>query len=312
MPMWRLTPACKDYLWGGERLREKYHIESECRPLAEAWVLSCHPDGMSRIAEGENKGLTLPQAAARYEGSFWGTLCARFGEFPMLVKLIDARKDLSVQVHPDDGYAERVEHQSGKAEMWYVAEAAPGAAIYYGFDRPVTRDEIRESLKKNTLTDLLRRVPVKQGDVFYIPPGTVHAIGAGTVIAEIQQSSNVTYRLYDYGRTGADGKPRVLHTEKALAVLKPEPVKNDWDFGGHLGRHRCFTADLLQGGAAGRCDGRSFMGLLATEGEGVLYCGGEQKEIRAGECIFLTADAGEWRLQGEVKALQCYLTETIA
>ena len=182
----KLTP------WGGEKLREKYHIESDCEPLAEAWVLSCHPDGMSRLAEGEMKGLTLPEAALKYPGNFFGTRCAEFEEFPMLVKLIDAKRDLSVQVHPDDEYARREEHQSGKAEMWMVLEAEPGAALYYGFARAVSRDEIEKSLAEKTLIDLLRRVPVQPGDVFYIPPGTVHAIGAGMVIAEIQQSSYVT------------------------------------------------------------------------------------------------------------------------
>lgn len=309
MPMWKLTPACKDYLWGGEKLRENYHIESDCEPLAEAWMLSCHPDGMSRLAEGEWAGLTLPEAAAEYRGNFFGTLCARFEEFPMLVKLIDAKKALSVQVHPDDDYARREEHQSGKAEMWVVLEAEPGAALYYGFARGVTREEIRKSLTDNTLTDLLRRVPVKAGDVFYIPPGTVHAIGAGMVIAEIQQSSNVTYRLYDYGRLGADGKPRALHVERSLAVLNTEPMKSEWDFGGHLGQHRNFTVDRLQGTAAGCCGGESFAGLLVTAGEGELLCGGETRPVRAGECVFLPADAGGWRLRGSAAALLCYLTE---
>ena len=312
MPMWKLTPACKDYLWGGEKLREIYHIESDCEPLAEAWMLSCHPDGMSRLAEGEMKGLTLPETALKYPGNFFGRRYAAFAEFPMLVKLIDAKRDLSVQVHPDDSYAERMEHQSGKAEMWVVLEAEPGAALYYGFARTVSRDEIEKSLAENTLTDLLRRVPVRPGDVFYIPPGTVHAIGAGMVIAEIQQSSNVTYRLYDYGRLGADGKPRPLHVERSLAVLKPGPVEQDWDFGGHLGRHKSFTVDLLQREAAGCCDGESFAGLLVTAGEGELLCGGETKPVRAGECVFLPADAGEWQLRGRATALLCYLSKTIA
>lgn len=312
MPMWRLEPACKDYLWGGERLRDKYHIESSCKPLAEAWMLSCHPDGLSRLAEGEWQGMTLPQAAKCYKGNFFGTRCAEFEEFPMLVKLIDAKKDLSVQVHPNDAYAHRVEHQNGKAEMWYVMEAAPGAALYYGFRRAVTKEEIQNSLKNNTLTELLHRVPVKKGDVFYIPPGTVHALGAGVLIAEIQQNSNVTYRLYDYGRLGADGKPRPLHMEQSLEVLTPGPVEKNWDFGGHLGRHRNFTVDLLQKEAKGCCNGESFAGLLVTAGKGELSCGGETKIVRAGECIFLPADAGEWRLQGQATALLCYLGEMIA
>ena len=213
-----LEPPVKDYLWGGTRLKTDYHFKTDKEKAAEAWVLSCHPDGMSRLAEGEMKGLTLPEAALKYPGNFFGTRCAEFEEFPMLVKLIDAKRDLSVQVHPDDEYARREEHQSGKAEMWMVLEAEPGAALYYGFARAVSRDEIEKSLAENTLIDLLRRVPVQPGDVFYIPPGTVHAIGAGMVIAEIQQSSNVTYRLYDYDRTGKDGKKRELHIDKALAV----------------------------------------------------------------------------------------------
>lgn len=179
MPMWKLTPACKDYLWGGEKLREKYHIESDCEPLAEAWVLSCHPDGMSRLAEGEMKGLTLPEAAKRYQGNFFGSRCAAFAEFPMLVKLIDAKRDLSVQVHPDDEYARREEHQSGKAEMWMVLEAEPGAALYYGFARAVSRDEIEKSLAENTLIDLLRRVPVQPGDVFTFRRGRCTPLGRG-------------------------------------------------------------------------------------------------------------------------------------
>ena len=311
MSMWKLKPACKDYLWGGELLREKYHIESDCEPLAEAWVLSCHPDGISRLAEGEMEGMSLPEAAKQYDGNFFGTRCKAFAEFPMLVKLIDAAKDLSVQVHPDDDYAHRVEHQNGKAEMWVVLEAAPDAALYYGFARPVTKEEIERGLRENTLTDLLRRVPVKAGDVFYIPPGTVHAIGAGMVIAEIQQNSNVTYRLYDYGRLGGDGKPRPLHTEKALAVLNPAPVERNWNFGGHLGRHRCFTVDLLRNDVADCCDGGSFAALLGTAGEGELRCGGETKKLRAGECVFLPADAGDWHLSGEVTALCYYLSESI-
>ena len=154
MNILKLTPSCKDYLWGGSRLRSDFGIKSDLNPLAEAWVLSCHPDGMSRLAEGEMKGLTLPEAALKYPGNFFGTRCAEFEEFPMLVKLIDARKDLSVQVHPDDEYARREERQSGKAEMWMVLEAEPGAALYYGFARAVSRDEIEKSLAENTLIDL--------------------------------------------------------------------------------------------------------------------------------------------------------------
>ena len=284
-----LQSACKEALWGGQKLKEHFGKQADLDNIAESWECSTHPEGPSTVTTGEHKGMLLTEVLQKYP-EYLGTHPRSKGELPILIKFIDARQKLSVQVHPDDEYARREEHQSGKAEMWMVLEAEPGAALYYGFARAVSRDEIEKSLAENTLIDLLRRVPVQPGDVFYIPPGTVHAIGAGMVIAEIQQSSNVTYRLYDYGRLGADGKPRPLHVERSLAVLKPGPVEQDWDFGGHLGQHKNFTVDLLQNEAAGCCDGESFAGLLVTAGEGELLCGGETKPVRAGECVFLPAD----------------------
>ena len=307
MPMLKMEPACKDYLWGGECLREKYHIRADCHPLAEAWMLSCHPDGPSRIAQGPCKGMTLADYAAACGSGFWGKRCESFAQFPMLIKLIDAAKDLSVQVHPGDRYARRHEHQPGKAEMWYVLEAEPGAAVYYGFARAVTRKEIRRSLQDNTLTKLLQRVPVSAGDRFFIPPGTVHAIGAGILMAEIQQNSNVTYRLYDYGRLDADGYPRPLQIEQALAVLEPGPVASTWKRSRHLASCPSFTVDLLRGEAAGCCDGESFCSFLFTAGSGELCCGGQTEPVTAGECWLLPAGSGEWQLRGNTTALLCYL-----
>ena len=206
MKTFKLTPSCKDYLWGGEKLREEYGIQSDLYPLSEAWMLSCHPDGPSYLADGT----TLQQYIDAHPGCL-GTDCEKFGSFPILAKLIDAKKDLSIQVHPSNAYAQEHEHQYGKTEMWYVLEAEPGTTLYYGFTHDISKEEFARRIQDNTLTDVLNAVPVEKGDCFFIPSGTLHAICKGIVVAEIQQNSNVTYRIYDYGRKGADGKPRQLH-----------------------------------------------------------------------------------------------------
>ena len=307
MPAYLLSPACKDYLWGGHRrLREDFGVKSGLDPLAEAWVLSCHPDGPSVLADGPYAGRTLAEYIEEAGPEVLGTNCGRFKEFPVLIKLIDADQDLSIQVHPSDAYALEHEGQYGKTEMWVVLDAEEGASLYYGFRQEISREEFARRVADGTLTEVLRKVPVKKGDVFFIPSGTLHAIGAGLVIAEIQQNSNVTYRVFDYGRLGSDGKPRPLHVEKALAVtqLCPAPAL---DFGSHLGSCRYFTTDGFEGGSSGVCDERSFRALLVTEGQGTLSCGGEAKPIAKGQCFFLPAGSGAYRIGGPCRGLAAYL-----
>ena len=218
MSILKLKPSCKDYIWGGHRLAEEYGIQSDKDVLAEAWVLSCHPDGPCVIVNGPNAGKTLAQYIQENGSQALGTHCRRFRDFPILVKFIDAAQNLSVQVHPGNRYALAEEHQYGKTEMWYVMDAAPNSFLYYGFKREVSQEEFARRIQEDTLLEVLNAVPVQKGDVLFIESGTIHAIGAGILIAEIQQNSNVTYRVYDYGRVGKDGKKRDLHIEKALAV----------------------------------------------------------------------------------------------
>lgn len=307
MPAYQLIPTCKDYIWGGQRLKTDFGIQSDLNPLSEAWVLSCHPDGPSVLADGPDKGMTLRAWLDKAGKEALGTACEAFEDFPMLIKLIDAKKDLSIQVHPSDAYALEHEGQYGKTEMWVVLDAEPGASLYYGFDREVSLEEFSSRVSDGTLTEVLRKVPVKPGDVFFIPSGTLHAIGAGLVIAEIQQNSNVTYRVFDYGRLGADGKPRALHVEKALAVTDRRPAPA-LDFGDHLGDCRYFTTDGHQGDFRGVCDGTSFHALLFTGGQGSLTCGGETREVKKGQCWFLPAGSGEYQVTGDVQTLDAYLT----
>lgn len=294
----KLLPACKDYLWGGNKLRQKYGITSDLQPLAEAWMLSCHPDGPSVVATGSLAGKTLPEYIKAAGKEVLGENCERLEDFPILAKFIDAKGDLSIQVHPSNAYAQEHEHQYGKTEMWYVLDAEPGATLYYGFSHAVTREEFARRIEENTLTEILNAVPVEKGNLFYIPSGTLHAIRKGIVVAEIQQNSNVTYRIYDYGRKGADGKPRQLHIPQALDVTLRTPPRANPDFHGHLAQCPYFSVDIFKGGFVDSCDAASFTSLLILEGEGTLSEGDEALSIRKGESLFIPAGTGEYRVDG--------------
>ena len=226
MEILKLNAPCKDYIWGGNRLREEYGKVSDADKIAESWELSCHKDGQSVIANGKDKGKTLSEYVAENKNAL-GTACDRFEYFPILIKLIDAKDNLSVQVHPDNDYAMRVEGEYGKTEMWYIVDCEEGSQLIYGFDKEISREEFADRIKNNTLLEVTNNVPVHKGDVFFIESGTLHAIGKGILIAEIQQNSNTTYRVYDYGRVGKDGKPRELHIEKAIDVTELCPPKYD-------------------------------------------------------------------------------------
>ncbi len=222
MTPFELLPPIKDYIWGGTKLRDEFGKKSSLDRLAESWELSCHKDGLSVISGGKYDGMTLEAFLKEHPESIRKN-CHVYEGLPILIKLIDAKEDLSVQVHPDDEYARKNEGDNGKTEMWYVVDCDEGAELIYGFKEKISKEEFRKAIEENTLLDKVNRVKVHRRDVFLIEPGTLHAIGKGILIAEIQQSSNVTYRVYDYGRIGADGKPRELHIEKALEVTRLEP-----------------------------------------------------------------------------------------
>ena len=295
-----LQGICKDYLWGGNRLREEFGKESNADKIA------CHKDGSSMLTSGSDAGLNLREYLDKNGTAFLGTNCADCTTVPVLIKLIDAKQDLSIQVHPDDDYAMRVEGEAGKTEMWYIVDAAPHAALYYGLKQEVTKAEFEQRIHDQTLTEILNRVEVKPGELYFIPSGTLHAIGAGILLAEIQQNSNVTYRIYDYGRLGADGKPRQLHIPQALDVTLREPPKAQ-DFHGHLAQCDYFTVDAVEGGFEDVCDETSFTSLLVLEGKGTLTetATGESLPIRKGESLFLPAGTGAYAVTGtDLKCLR--------
>lgn len=218
-----LKPSIKDYLWGGTKLKIDFGFKTEKNIAAEAWMLSCHKDGMNIVLNGEYKGKTLNEVLEIWGKSALGKNVEKFSYFPILIKLIDAKQKLSVQVHPDDCYAIEYEGEYGKTEMWYIVDCEPGAQLAYGFKKDIDKAEFELRIKENTLDEVINYVSVNKGDVFFIAAGTLHAIGEGILIAEVQQNSNTTYRVSDYGRLGADGKPRELHIEKALDVTLTHP-----------------------------------------------------------------------------------------
>ena len=307
MEILKLQPIFKDYIWGGQRLREDFGFQSDLPKLAEGWMLACHQAGMNTIDGGSYDGQPLEQVVESVgKEALCGTNAARFPYFPVLIKLIDAKENLSIQVHPDNDYARRVENEFGKTEMWYVLEAEPGASLYYGFTHEISKEEFERRIQDNTLTDVLNAVPVHKGDCFFIPSGTLHAIRKGIVVAEIQQNSNVTYRIYDYGRLGADGKPRQLHIPQALDVTLREPPKEQ-DFHGHLAQCDYFTVDAVEGDFEDVCDETSFTSLLVLEGKGTLTetATGESLPIRKGQSLFLPAGTGAYAVTGtDLKCLR--------
>lgn len=308
MGIFKLKPACKDYLWGGHKLVEKYNVEYDGEICAEAWSMSCHKDGESIITNGIHKGQTLTAVIEKEGSTTLGRNCEKYKDFPILIKFIDAKKALSIQVHPDDEYALSHEGQYGKTEMWYVLEADEGAFLYQGFEKEISKEEFEKRIRENTLTEVLHKEYVKRGDVIFITPGTLHSIGAGLVVAEIQQSSNVTYRIYDYGRVGADGKPRQLHIKESLDVTKIEkPVKYQSP-NEHMVSCEFFCVDRVKTEENkpfnDKADDSSFVSLLVIDGDGVITAEGESLDVKKGDSVFITAGAGAYKVQGNLEILK--------
>lgn len=308
MSVLKLKPSCKDYLWGGHRLVEEYGKEYDGEILAETWELSCHPDGPSTIVNGAYAGKTLEEYIEAEGKEVLGTNCRRFRDFPILTKFIDAKQDLSIQVHPDNRYALKNEGQYGKTEMWYVVDAGKEAFLYYGFKKEVSKEEFARRIQEDTLLEVLNAVPVQKGDVLFIESGTIHAIGKDILIAEIQQNSNVTYRVYDYGRVGKDGKKRDLHIEKAIAVTNRVPLIKSRSSYPHVADCDYFTVDKLNldGRMMCRVEGtvseESFVSILILDGEGVVSCG-NKVSYQKGDSLFLPAGSGAYVIEGSCDAL---------
>lgn len=292
-----LEPVLKDYLWGGNRLIKEFGFKGDSETIAEAWVLASHKKGTNIVKNGKFSGKTLDEVL-----KIWSTLPFQHylaDKFPILIKLIDAHDRLSVQVHPDDDYAIKNEGELGKTEMWYIIDCEPEAKLIYGFNNEISKEEFSQRIQNNTLDDILNYVPVKKGDVFFIDAGTIHAIGKGILIAEIQQNSNTTYRISDYGRTGADGKPRELHIDKALEVTNFDVNKKHCNFKTEclpfgsikkLAECEYFTTELLNisGEFEFKTD-KSFLSFLIIDGNIEMFYKNEMIFANKGDSILVPA-----------------------
>lgn len=304
----KLIPVYKDYIWGGTKLKTKYGKKTDISPVAESWELSCHKDGLSTICGGEFNGKTLASVIEQ-NPDVLGTYC-KGNELPILIKFIDAADNLSVQVHPNDEQAKMWENQNGKTEMWYVVEADENAKITFGVKEDIDKSVLEKEIKNNTVESVLNTVNSKKGDVFFVEAGTIHAIGKGNIIAEIQQNSNVTYRLYDYGRKGKDGKERELHIEKGVKAANCKkinsreiPVFSD----GSRILASCEYFEVREVKIADEktfvADEKSYHALIVIEGTVKLLCDGYNEELPLGQTVFIPADLGAYTLYGKATVL---------
>lgn len=317
-----LKPSGKDYLWGGNRLNKEFGKNIELSPLAETWECSTNDEGPSYVASGKWSGKKLVEVLKEHPEFLGTNPKTKNGNIPILVKFIDAKEDLSVQVHPNDKYAfEFEEGQLGKTEMWYVLDAKKDSTLVYGFNSNMRKDLIKESINDGSIEKYLNRVKVQKDDVFYIKAGIVHAIGAGTIIVEIQENSNLTYRIYDYNRTDKNGKLRKLHINKALDVIDYETNKEVKQlmrvcnykkgysiepllhceyfkvYKERINTQNCKTRYSFQ------TKSNSFHILLCIEGSGTIINDKEKISFLKGDCVFVPANSVELKIKGKVDFL---------
>lgn len=315
-----LKPSGKDYLWGGQRLNDEFEKGIDLSPLAETWECSTHPDGPSFVVNGEFEGMQLAEVL-KLHPEYLGEKHIGLDELPILIKFIDAKSDLSVQVHPTDEYANDQEHgQLGKTEMWYVLDATKDAKLIYGFKHDCNEAQVRRAIDNGTLVQLLQQVPVQKNDLFFIEAGTVHAIGAGALVAEIQENSNLTYRLYDYDRVGKDGKKRELHVDKAMKVAKlkssatpKQPLRVLKYRSGvasellcrckYFEVYRMIVNTERRQVVHYRADEVNFRVLLCVNGCGTMSFNEESINIYKGDCVFFPADSEKVSIHGQLQFL---------
>ncbi|TBL69317.1 type I phosphomannose isomerase catalytic subunit [Paenibacillus thalictri] len=314
----QFQPEMKERVWGGRAL-ERFGLTLPEGHIGEGWMIGDHPNGTTKVVNGELAGLGLDEIRETYGKTFFGSkgFSEKNGRFPLLIKLLDCQDDLSVQVHPNDHYDKLPPGELGKTEMWYVLDAKPGAKIIYGLNPDVTRETMAQAIAENRIMDCLNEVPVQAGDSFYIPAGTVHALCSGVLVAEIQQNSDTTYRIYDYDRPGLDGKPRELHIEDSLNVIAYKGAgatrmttelsqSGEWLT---LAQSPYFVTEkgLVQGDWSLSTSADSFVIHVVCEGSGSIRWADGELAAAAGQCFLIPASLGSYSLHGDMTVLRSYL-----
>ena len=315
----KLEPAFKDYLWGGTKLRDIYGKKCDYDKIAESWELSAHESGNSIVATGKYKGRLFSDYLNKLGSAGLGWKTQAFDRFPILIKFIDALESLSIQVHPDDEYALKHENELGKNEMWYIMEAGDDAAIYLGLNKSISREELLVKVKDNTILADLNRIPVKKGDVYFVKAGTIHAIGAGVMICEVQQNSNCTYRLYDYNRKDKYGNSRPLHLSQAVDVAcldEYENVDDQFDIDKHIGYNslilaRCKYFECIKYDVETEVtitvDDVSFKSFIFLSGEGTINDLNSSYKFTAGDSFFVPAGNNKIKITGKCSLLVTHI-----
>lgn len=319
----KFVPVYKDYIWGGRNLT-KFDKQLPEGIVAESWELACHPDGMSIIENGCYKGRTLKSMVEEFGSDIIGDL-AQFNceSFPLLIKLIDANDKLSVQVHPDDDYAKVHEGDNGKNEMWYILDAKPDAKLIYGLKPGVTKPDFEKAVKENKLEECLNYISVKPGDFVNIPAGTIHAICDGIVLAEFQQNSNVTYRVFDYNRKDLKGNYRPLHIEKAMQVIDFNSLNKKYIYDGLVyenycnaslkilvaNKHFCVEHYKIMGNIQQDTEFRQFHAYVCIEGKGIINYDSKSINLHKGETILIPSCIGKYDIEGTMELLKAFVPD---
>ena len=319
----KFEPILKQTLWGGDRIIPFKHLNDTLPNVGESWEVSAVEGSESIVANGPDKGFTLPEMVRKYKEELMGEAnYARFGnKFPLLIKFIDAKLDLSIQVHPDDTLAKKRHNCFGKNEMWYVVDADKGAKLISGFSEQITPKEYKERVHNGTFAEVLQTCEIKPGDVFYVPAGRVHGIGAGAFVAEIQQTSDITYRIFDYNRKDKDGKMRELHTSQAIDAINFADVQEDFRTNYDAVQNEpveivaspYFTTSVYDMTEEITCDYSeldSFVIFICTEGSCKITDDSKNElTLCAGDTILLPASTQEVTItpDGRVKLLETYV-----
>lgn len=308
-------PVYKDYIWGGTRLKEYFNKNVETPTAAESWEISTNEAGVSKIANASMNGKTLKELFddRNIRKEVFGTKTEKMEKFPLLIKYIDASSNLSVQVHPNDEYAKKNENDSGKTEMWYIIDCAENAQIICGMKENVTQKDVVNIIRNGKIKENLNYVNIQKGDAIYIPSGTIHAILGDTLICEIQQNSNLTYRVYDWDRVGSDGKPRELHIEKAIDVIdvetKPSAFHTIDEESKKIVENEFFKVEkiVVDGEYKDNSSKETFYAMNILEGNGKISANNKEYNLSKGDSILIPASIGEYVINGKMQILKSYV-----
>lgn len=307
-------PIYKNVIWGGNNISKIFKRNIEGDNIGESWELSAHKNGLSIIRNKEYNKESLYDLFNDQENktSIFGTHSEKLDRFPILVKFIDANKSLSIQVHPDDEYARNNENDSGKNEVWYIMEAKPDAKIVYGFKDNVSKENLQNAVKN--IEENVNYIDVHKGDFINIPSGTIHAIMDGIVLCEVQQSSDVTYRVYDWNRVDKNGNPRELHKDKALDVISLENTKKVYNYENIEKNTNMYNSDIfnidmikIEGENTDASSKETFYAYIVLEGEGSVNAGNFVKTIEKGDTFLIPAELGEYKITGNLRLMKIWI-----